>query len=62
MEEKVSLKKNEVLHPLFPSGEYEKIENEYVFVSWWWVLVVLLVVFVLLKKFIYLEDESKKDL
>ena len=54
-------KSTTIVHPLFPDGTYEKIENNYVFMDWFILLGTLIVIFVILKIFIYHPDDKRKD-
>lgn len=60
-EHKLPVKEYKILHPIFPSGEYEKVEKKLVFLDWYVPLIVLIVLFALLKVFIYHPDEKRKD-
>lgn len=58
---KLPTKEYQVIHPIFPDGNYEKIENKHIFLEWYVPLLALIVAFVLLKVFIYHPDEKRKD-
>lgn len=60
-DKKIEPKEYTIVHPLFPSGEYEKVENNPVFLEWYVPLLSLIVIFVVLKVFIYHPDEKRKD-
>ncbi len=60
-EHKQAPKEYQILHPMFPSGNYEKIEKKPVFLEWYVPLISLIVIFVILKVFIYHPDEKRKD-
>lgn len=59
MEDTRKTKIVEKYHPIFPAQEYEKPEENLIFLHWSVVLVFLLVIFVVLKKFIYVADPKK---
>lgn len=60
-DQKLPQKEYQVVHPIFPSGEYEKVENNLVFLEFYVPLIVLIGIFVLLKIFIYHPDEKRND-
>lgn len=51
----------EIVHPIFPTGEYEKPESHLIFINWWWGFIFLIFIFVIIKKFIYIPDDKRKD-
>lgn len=58
---KHEVKEYKIVHPIFPSGEYEKVENKLLFLDWYIPLITLCVVFAVLKVFIYLPDEKRNN-
>ena len=58
---KNAVKEYQIVHPMFPSGEYEKVENQLLFLDWFIPLITLCVVFVVLKMFIYHPDEKRNN-
>lgn len=58
---KLAPKEYQIVHPIFPSGNYQKIEKNLVFLDWYVPLISLIVIFVILKVFVYQPDEKRKD-